>query len=236
MKKLADIPDIDKPREKLSKKGVRALTSHELLMVLIGNGISGKDVSALSKDLLKVIENEKENLTLEKLVKIAGIGKAKAAQILSAFELAKRYLFKEEKKVRNQNDILTLVKNIRDKKQEYFITITLTGSSSLIEKREVFKGTVDYTIVHPREIFADAISDRAAGIIFVHNHPTDDANPSEADINLTKNLCDVANILGINVIDHVIVSKNEHYSFQAEGLLNKLTNGESYKTGITTHH
>lgn len=221
MKNLADIPNIDKPREKLATRGVKALSSHELLMVLIGSGLPGRDVSALAADILKLIESEKENITLEKLVKIQGIGNAKASQILSAFELAKRYLIKEEKKIRNTEDILALVQDIRDKKQEHFITITLTGSSSVIEKREVFKGTINHSMVHPREIFADAIADRAAGIIFVHNHPADDEQPSELDIKLTSQLCDAAKLMGIHVIDHIIVTKQSYYSFQAEGLLNK---------------
>lgn len=221
MKKLSDIPDIDKPREKLVNRGVQALSSHELLMVLLGSGLPGRDVTALAADILKVIETEKEDITLDKLTKIQGIGKAKAGQILSAFELAKRYLIKEDKKIRNTDDILALVTDIRDKKQEHFITITLTGASSLIEKREVFKGTINFSVVHPREIFADAISDRAAGIIFVHNHPADDARPSEADIKLTKQLCDAGKMLGIQVIDHIIVTKHNYYSFQTEGMLSE---------------
>lgn len=221
MKKLADIPDIDKPREKLAQRGVASLSSHELLMVLLGSGLPGRDVAALATDILKVIEKEKENITLDKLTKVQGIGKAKAGQILSAFELAKRYLIKDEKKIRNTDDILSLVQDIRDKKQEHFITITLTGASGLIEKREVFKGTVNHSMVHPREIFADAICDRAAGIIFVHNHPADDAQPSDADIKLTHQLCEAAKLMGIQVIDHIIVTKNNYFSFQAEGLMNK---------------
>lgn len=221
MKKISDIPDIDKPREKLSQRGVESLSSRELIMVLLGSGIPGRDVSALATDILKVIDTEKGNITLGKLTKVQGIGKAKAGQILSAFELAKRYLLKNEKKIRNTDDILSLVQDIRDKKQEHFLTITLTGASGLIEKREVFKGTVNYSMVHPREIFADAISDRAAGIIFVHNHPADDAHPSEADIKLTHQLCEAAKLMGIQVIDHIIVTKNNYFSFQAEGMLNK---------------
>lgn len=221
MKKLSDMPNIDKPREKLAYRGVQSLSSHELLMVLLGSGLPGRDVSVLATDILKVIETEKENITLDKLIKIQGIGKAKAGQILSAFELAKRYLIKDEKKIRNIDDILSLVQDIRDKKQEHFLTITLTGASALIEKREVFKGTVNSSMVHPREIFADAISDRAAGIIFVHNHPADDAQPSEADIKLTHKLCEAAKLMGIQVIDHIIVTKNNYFSFQAEGMLNK---------------
>jgi DNA repair protein RadC len=219
MKKLADIPNIDKPREKLSQRGVQSLLNHELLMVLIGSGVKGRDVSTIASDILKLIEIG--NLTIKDLVNIQGIGIIKAGQILSAFELAKRYLIKEDKKIHDTNDILALVHDIRDKKQEYFITITLTGASSLIEKREVFKGTINLSVVHPREIFADAITDRASGIIFVHNHPADDALPSDADIKMTKQLCEAAKILGIQVIDHIIVTKKNYYSFQKEGLLNK---------------
>lgn len=190
-------------------------------MVLLGSGLPGRDVAALAADILKVIEAEKEKISSEKLQKIVGIGQAKAGQILAAFELAKRYLIKDEKKIKDTDDILALVKDIRDKKQEHFLTITLTGASAVIEKREVFKGTVNYSMVHPREIFADAISDRAAGIIFVHNHPADDAQPSEADMKLTHQLCEAAKLMGIQVIDHIIVTKNNYYSFQAEGMLYK---------------
>lgn len=221
MKKLINTPIFDRPREKLVQKGVAALSSHELLMVILGRGMKGRDVAAQASDILKLIETEKESITLEKLEQIQGIGVAKAGQILAAFELAKRYLIKEDKKIRNTEDILALVAYLRDKKQEHFITITLTGASSLIKKREVFKGTINFSVVHPREIFADALADRAAGIIFVHNHPADDAQPSEADIKLTKRLCEVAKLMGIQVVDHIIITKDSYYSFQSEGLLNQ---------------
>ena len=151
--------------------------------------------------------------------RIQGVGKARAGQILASFELAKRYLLKPEMKINNTNDVLSLVADIRNKKQEHFITITLTGASTIIEKRTVFKGTINYSVVHPREIFSDALTDRAAGIIFIHNHPENEVEPSEADKKITKQLCDAAKLLGIQVIDHIIVTKNEHFSFQSEGLL-----------------
>lgn len=221
MKKLINTPVLDRPREKLVQKGIAALSSHELLMVILGRGMKGRDVAAQASDVLKLIETEKESITLEKLEQIQGIGVAKAGQILAAFELTKRYLIKDDKKIRNTEDILVLVADLRDKKQEHFITITLTGASTLIEKREVFKGTINFSVVHPREIFADALADRAAGIIFVHNHPADDAQPSEADVKLTKQLCDAAKLMGIQVVDHIIVTKHSYYSFQAENLLNQ---------------
>ena len=219
MKKISEIPKNDKPREKLAKKGVEALTSRELLMVILGKGIKGKDVVALANDILKLIERERENLTLEKLEQIQGVGKARAGQILASFELAKRYLIKPERKIKNTDDILRLVDEIRNKKQEHFITITLSGASNVIEKRTVFKGTINYSIVHPREIFADALTDRAAGIIFVHNHPEGDVEPSEQDKKITEKLIEAGKLLGIEVIDHIIVTKNEYFSFKENGMI-----------------
>jgi len=155
-------------------------------MVILGKGIKGKDVVELANDILKLIEKKRENLTLEKSEKIQGVGKARAGQILASFELAKRYLIKPERKIKNTEDVLKIVDDIRNKKQEHFITITLSGASNVIEKRTVFKGTINFSIVHPREIFTDALTDRAAGIIFVHNHPENDVEPSEQDKKITK--------------------------------------------------
>jgi DNA repair protein RadC len=220
-KKLKEIPEFDRPREKLERKGVHALSNEELLMVILGRGIPGIDVRTLAKIILKEVEKDPENINLEKLESIKGIGLAKASQILASFEFAKRYLVKEGIKVQRTNDVLTLVENIKNKKQEHFITLTLNGASNLIERRTVFIGTVTESIIHPREIFADAITDRASGIIFVHNHPMDDPQPSDVDITITKRLCEVASLIGIEVIDHVIVTKDDYFSFQSEGLLNK---------------
>lgn len=219
MKKINELNKTDKPREKLSSKGVQALTTKELLMVILGKGVKGRDVTILAKDILNLIEKEGENLTLEKLEALHGVGKAKAGQILASFELAKRYLLKPEIKVSNTEDVLALVADIRNKKQEYFLTITLTGASNVIQKRTVFKGTINFSIIHPREIFSDALTDRATGIIFVHNHPENGVEPSEIDKKSTKRLCEVGKLLGIKVIDHVIVTKNHYFSFQSEGML-----------------
>lgn len=219
MKKITEIPKNDKPREKLESKGVQSLSSKELLMVIIGRGIKGRDVTLLSSDILKLIEKEKENTTFEQLEKIQGIGKARAGQILASFELAKRYLIKTQNKINKTEDVLGLVSEIRNKRQEHFLTITLTGASSVIEIRTVFKGTVNNSGIHPREIFADALIDRAAGIIFVHNHPENDVEPSDADIEITKSLCQAGKLLGIKVVDHIIITKNEHFSFKSKGLI-----------------
>lgn len=219
MKATSNTQNIDKPREKLEKKGISALTNRELVMLILGSGIKGRDVAQQSADIIKLLEIESGNITVEKLKKVKGIGIAKAGQIMASFELARRYLIKQSKKIQNVEDILKLVEDIRDKKQEHFISLTLSGASLLIEKRVVFKGTVNSSIVHPREVFADALTDCAAGIIFVHNHPADDPEPSQADIEITKQLCEAGKLLGIKVIDHVIVAKENYFSFESAGLL-----------------
>ncbi len=220
-KKLKEIPEFDRPREKLVRKGIHSLSNEELLMVILGRGMPGIDVRTLAKTILKEVEKDPENISLDKLESIKGIGLAKASQILASFEFARRYLVKEGVKIQRTDDVLNLVEDIRIKKQEHFITITLDGASNLIERRTVFIGTVTESIIHPREIFADAITDRASGIIFVHNHPMDDPQPSEVDITITQRLCEVARLIGIEVIDHIIVSKDDYFSFQSEDVLNK---------------
>jgi len=165
MKKLTNLPQNDKPREKLLKKGAKALKDYELIAILLGSGIKGKDVFALSKEIAKLFENNFANLSLEKLQNINGLGLAKASQIISAIELSRRYLIKQNKKVTSPQDIFNELKEFTTKKQEHFILITLDGASHIINTHTLFIGTLNQSIVHPREVFATAIEDRAAGII-----------------------------------------------------------------------
>jgi len=219
MKKIKNIPEFDRPREKMEKKGAKALSDLELLAVLLGSGIQGKDVFEVARDILKLAQGDFDNINLEKLRDIEGVGLAKACQIMAAIEFSKRFLVKEGIKVKNIDDVAKLVEELRAKKQEYFLSLTLDGASYLIQKRIVFIGTLNHSIVHPREVFADAISDRAAGIIFVHNHPSGNIDPSKEDIAITNRLLEVGKMVGIEVIDHVIISKDGCFSFQAEGML-----------------
>ncbi len=220
MKKIKNIPEFDRPREKLKKKGVKALSDVELLSVLIGKGVKGKGVFQIAKEVLKLAEKDLNNLTLKNLENIEGIGLAKASQILAAIEFSKRILLKETVKISSATDIVKLAEDLRNKKQEYFLTFTLDGANNLIKKRVVFIGTLNRSLVHPREVFADAITDRAASIIFVHNHPSGSLTPSKEDKLITDRLVEVGNIIGIKVLDHIIIAKNGYLSFQAEGLIN----------------
>ncbi len=221
MRRIKGIPEFDRPREKMKKKGPAALSNLELLAVLLGSAIKGKDVFEVARDILKVTEGKADLVSLETLRSIDGVGLAKAAQIMAALEYAKRLLVPDGVIIKSAEDALALTEELKDKKQEYFLTLTLDGASRLIQKRTVLIVTLNKSIVHPREVFADAINDRAACIIFVHNHPSGNTEPSEEDFAITERLLATAKIVGIDVIDHIIVGGKGYFSFQAAGLLNE---------------
>ena len=219
MKSIKQVPKFDRPREKLRKKGVRSLSDMELLAVILGNGTKGRDVFKVSKDVLKILQQDFNNVSLGKLEDIEGVGSAKASQILASIEFARRFLTKDDVKISNAKDVAKITEELKNKKQEYFLTLTLDGSNTLIQKRIVFIGTLNESLVHPREVFADAITDRAATIIFVHNHPSGTTTPSREDIAITDRLVKVGELIGIKVLDHIIVSRNGYFSFEENGLL-----------------
>lgn len=219
MKTIKDMPEHSRPREKLREKGASALTDKELVAAILGRGVKGLDVVAMSKSVAKLIRKHKENLSVEHLTSVPGMGLAKAAQILSAFELARRYLLKETIKIKSAKDVLPLVADIADKKQEYFVCISLNGANEVIEKRIVTIGLVNSSQIHPREVFADVIADRAAAVIFSHNHPSGDPKPSETDAKTHRQLTEAGTILGLKILDHIIVTKKGYFSFQEAGLI-----------------
>jgi DNA repair protein RadC len=219
MKTIQELHHQDKPREKLAKRGTGALKNEELLAVLLGSGIQGKDVRKLSKEVIALMEREFDTLDLEKLCRIHGLGNAKASQILAAIALSRRYLLKQRPRITDARDVYEALKRYADRKQEHFLVMTLDGASHIIETRTVFIGTLNQSLVHPREVFADAICDRAAGIVIAHNHPSGTCEPSRADIQLTQRLKEVAKLVGIELLDHVILTKEGYYSFSDKGLL-----------------
>ncbi len=220
MIKIKELPPCDRPREKMGKLGVKALSNLELLAVLLGKGTRSKDVFRLSAEILEYAEKNFEKLDLSTLSQIDGLGKIRSYQILAAIEFSRRFLLKDGVKLNHASEAYQLVSDLKEKKQEYFVTMTLDGAANLIQKRVVFIGTLNQSLVHPREVFADAIVDRAAGIICVHNHPSGNIQPSREDIAVTKKLVEVGKIIGIRIVDHIIVGKTTYFSFQAEGLLN----------------
>jgi len=219
MKKIKDLPEFKRPREKLKEKGAHALSDTELVAIILGSGNKGQDVMLLSSRVAKLIANSKGKLSIEALLNVKGIGIAKASQILAGFELARRHIIKESVKVKGAKDVLPLLRDIEDKKQEYFICISLNGANEIIEKRIVTVGLLDKSQVHPREVFADVITDRAASVILAHNHPSGELKPSESDLRVQEQLTEAGKILGIEVLDHIIISKRGYYSFQKAGLI-----------------
>lgn len=219
MRSLKELDEFDKPREKLARKGVEALKNDELLSVLLGSGVKGKDVRKLSKEIITLFEKDFDQLSLNNLCEIHGLGVAKASQILAAIELSRRYLLQNNRRIASAKDVYDELISFANKRQEYFLVITLDGASHIINTRTIFIGTLNQSIVHPREVFADAISDRSAGIIIAHNHPSGTLQASRSDILITQRLQEVAKIVGIELLDHVILTKDGYYSFADEGLL-----------------
>ena len=219
MTALRDLHKDDKPREKLLNKGVEALKNEELLAILLGSGVQGKDVRKLAREIILLMDNDFDKLSLQALCDIHGLGQAKASQILASIELSKRYLIKSNKRITSAQEVYEELKSFTTKSQEHFLTITLDGASHIINIRTVFIGTLNQSLVHPREVFADAIADRAAGIIIAHNHPSGTLEASRADMEVTRRLKEVSKLVGIELLDHVILAKGGFYSFSDEGLL-----------------
>ena len=219
MKTIKDMPEHSRPREKLREKGATALTDEELVTAILGMGTAGVDVRTIARQVAALIREHKAALTLDHLLDVEGMGLAKAAQILSALELARRHLLKDGVKITCAKDTLPLLADIAGKQQEYFLCISLNGANEVIEKRVVTIGLLDKSPVHPREVFADVIADRAAAVIFAHNHPSGELQPSEADLRIHDQLTEAGKILGLRVLDHVIVTRKGHYSFQEAGLI-----------------
>ncbi|MCP5108019.1 MAG: DNA repair protein RadC [bacterium] len=216
-KKIKETLPFYRPREKMLKEGPEALSNLELVVAVLGVGVKGKDVYQLAWEILKLTEKDFNGLTVEKLKDIGGVGNARACQIIASFELSKRFLPREEIKIKTDKDAFPLVAEIAENKKEYFLSLTLDGANNLIRKRTVFIGTVNQSLVHPREIFTDAVADRAVGIILAHNHPSGDHSPSKEDYAVTDQLIKAGKIMGIDVVDHLILSKSGYYSFQRSG-------------------
>lgn len=216
---IKDRLPLDRPREKLLLKGAKALSDVELLAVILGSGIKGKDVIRIAREIVKKMNKHGEILEIDSLLTIDGIGLAKAGQLLAALEFTRRHLIKESTIIKKPGDAFPLLAHITDKKQEYFLCLTLNGANEVIGNRIITIGLLNRSQIHPREVFADAISDRAASVIIAHNHPSGLLEPGPDDIDTTRRLVEAGLVLGIAVLDHVIVSKNGYYSFKEKKLI-----------------
>jgi len=222
---IHDLPISERPRERLQKFGVEALSAQEILALILGRGIAGESVMVTVQRLLSQFGNLRGIATasVEELSQVKGVGLAKASQIKAAFELANRLEGYSEagKKpvVKTPEDVASLVKGrLKGKKKEHFLALLLDTRNQLIKVAEISVGSLDTSIVHPREVFKEAISASAASVIFVHNHPSGDPEASEDDVRLTKRLAEAGEIVGIDVLDHIIITDKEYLSLKSKGL------------------
>jgi len=223
---IHDLPLSERPRERLSKLGSEALSSQEILALILGRGIKGESVIVTAQRLLSKFGNLKNlaSASIEELTQIKGIGPAKAAQIKATFELGKRLENSSSEAtkitVKSPEDVVKTARNLlKGKKKEHFLVLCLDTRNHLININKVSIGSLDCSIVHPREVFKDAISSSAASVIFIHNHPSGDPTPSEDDIKMTKRLIEAGEIIGIEVLDHIIICDSEHLSMKAKSLV-----------------
>lgn len=217
---MKDVPKIDRPREKLIKYGPGKLLETELLAILLGTGARGSSVLEVSKKIFKKFPKETlAETNVEELKKTFGLGEAKACEIVACFELGKRLL--KDKKAHlylSPKDIWDSLKDIRESRKEHFIVFYLDTQHQEIMREIISVGILNANLVHPREVFEPAVRHVAAQIIIAHNHPSGSTQPSDEDIEVTKRLVSAGKILGIDVLDHVIVTHHHFFSLKENGL------------------
>jgi len=213
MKKIKDLQLKDRPREKLLRKGARALSDRELLTIILGGGTKKDDVRSLARKLIKVIDEKGTKINANDLIDIDGIGEAKATTIAAAFEFVRRRIKPEGLKIKFPSDVLPLILHYGDRRQEHFLCISVNGANEVMSVRVVTIGLINKSQVHPREVFADVLAERASAVIIAHNHPMGEAKPSREDREVTKRMKDAASVLGINLLDHIIFNRKGYYSF-----------------------
>lgn len=220
MTKIKDLQKIDLPREKLAKYGTDKLKDYELLAILLGSGIKGLNVLELSKKILiKIKKIGIKKITLKDLIEIKGLGSAKASQVFAVIELGKRLNTDNKPEILSPENIWNFCADIRALQREHFIAFYIDTQNGLIERQTISIGTLNASLVHPREVFEPALSFHAASIIIAHNHPSGKLEPSPEDIAVTKRLSEAGKIVGIELADHVIVTKSGYLSFTQKHLL-----------------
>ena len=213
MKRIKDLPAHERPREKLLERGAEALSDQELLAVILGKGSQKNDVLSLSKLLIKTIDEKGIKVLAQDILDVDGIGKAKATTVAAAFEFVRRRIKPAGLKIKFPVDVLPLIQHYGDRKQEHFLCISINGANEVMNIRVVTIGLINKSQVHPREVFADVIAERASAVIVAHNHPNGDLIPSSEDIKATQRVKEAAKILGISFLDHIIFNSKGYYSF-----------------------
>lgn len=222
---IKDVPKEDRPRERLLKLGSSHLSNQELLATLLGSGTKEESVMALSNRVLMHFEGLKllNDATIEELIAIKGIGTAKGVLMLAAIELGKRmnqYRPNDRYVIRSPEDGADYVmEEMRSLNQEHFVVLFLNTKNQIIHRQTIFIGSLNTSIVHPREVFREAVKRSAASIIVAHNHPSGDPTPSQEDIHVTRRLVESGKMIGIELLDHLIIGDRKFVSLKEKGYL-----------------
>lgn len=219
--KIKDLPKIERPREKLMQYGPARLSNSELLAIILRSGKKGENVVDLSNKILKKFKAENlPAISFSELKSFPGLGPAKACEILACFELGKRLLKgKAAGFYLKPEDVYRELRDIRDHKKEHFVIFFLDSRNQEIKREVISVGSLNANLVHPREVFEPAVKNLAAQVILAHNHPSGDPEPSEEDLEINKRLVEAGKILGIEVIDHIIITKDRFISFKEKGII-----------------
>ncbi len=213
MKTIKELPRAERPREQLMARGASCLSDRELMTILVGQGTAKNDARSIARKLVKLVDAKGLGLAVGDLLKVEGIGHAKASLLSAAFEFARRRIKPAGLKIQFPVDVLPLIRHYGDRKQEHFLCVSINAANEVISVRVVSIGLVDKSYVHPREVFAEAISERASAVVIAHNHPVGDLQPSENDRRITLRLQEAGNVLGINLLDHIIFNQKNYFSF-----------------------
>lgn len=217
--RIKDIPVMDRPREKLIKYGPQKLKDEELLALIIGSGRKGESAIEISKKIFRKVGTDNFfDLNLNSISNFSGLGKAKSASLIAALELGKRiYLKKQTSLIFSPKDVWEKMSDLRNSKKEHFVVFYLDVRNQVIKREIISIGTLNTSLVHPREVFEPAVRNNAAQILISHNHPSGDSSASTEDIVITKRLYQAGELMGIELVDHVIVSEKDFYSMKERG-------------------
>jgi DNA repair protein RadC len=213
------LPEEERPRERMLGAGPAALSDRDLLAIILNVGIQGKNVTVLAEELLELLDRTKDIPDIQDLSRMSGLGKSKACTVAAMLEFGRRKWGSGQVRIHHPRDIYSVIRHFADRRQERFICLSLNGAHEVLATRVVTLGLVNRTIVHPREVFADPLMDRASAVAVAHNHPSGKLDPSAEDDDITARLGEAADLLGINFLDHLIFSDTAWFSYRQSGRL-----------------
>ena len=216
---IKDMPVSERPRERLYANGAKSLSDLDLLCLLLGAGTNGRPVHELAEDVLKAISQCGGNFVPEVFCSIDGLGRAKASLLCACLEFGRRQSFGKSRRFSDPHDVFEMIRHYGDREQEHFLCIMLNGAYEVMGINVITIGLVNRTLVHPREVFSEPLKQRATAIIIAHNHPSGNLEPSEEDVDVTIRIRKAGELLGIQLLDHIIFSSENYYSLMECGQL-----------------